>query len=57
MKPHKNGLLYWCDSIEKQFKPREIVPRGENPTMISEEFLATAIKYIRALCKDDEDGR
>jgi hypothetical protein len=48
---NKKEILYWCDSVENTWKPREDVPRGENPLLIPESFLATAIRYLRALCE------
>ena len=46
-------ILNWCDSIDLQFDPRELdnIPRGESPRLIEEQFLATAIRYLRAMCE------
>lgn len=54
MSMDKKEILYWCDSVENTWKPREDVPRGENPQLIPESFLATAIRYLRALCDHNE---
>ena len=53
----KKAILYWCNSVEKQFHPRELeqLMRGEKPLLIEEQFLATSIRYLRALC-DEEKG-
>ncbi len=51
---NKKEILYWCDSVENTWKPREDVPRGENPQLIPESFLATAIRYLRELCDHNE---
>ena len=50
----KKAILYWCDSVEKQFHPRELeqLMRGEKPLLIEEQFLATSIRYLRALCDE-----
>ena len=50
----REGILKWCDSVEKQFQPREVVPRGEVPKVIEEQFLATGIRYLRALCGEEK---
>jgi len=57
MSVDKKGILRWCDSVEKQFRPRELeqLMRGEKPLLIEEQFLATSIRYLRALC-DEEKG-
>jgi hypothetical protein len=49
----KKGILYWCDSVEKEFNPREHVPREIMVKMLPEQFLATSIRYLRALCQED----
>lgn len=51
----KKAILYWCDSVEKQFHPREldVIPRGEKPKLIEEQFLATSIRYLRAVCLEE----
>lgn len=43
------GILHWCSSVEQQFAPRLTVPRGREPKMISETFLATCIQHTRFL--------
>lgn len=43
------GVLHWCSSVEQQFAPRLTVPRGREPKMISETFLATCIQHTRFL--------
>jgi len=55
MKPSKEGILFWCDSIEKHFQPRELenIPRGENPRLIEEQFLAYSIRCLRAIYEDE----
>lgn len=50
MKIYREGILHWCDSVEKEFQPREEVSRGEVSKVIQEQFLATSIRYLRALC-------
>ncbi len=52
----KKGILHWCDSVEKEFHPRELheFMRGEKPLLIEEQFLATSIRYLRALCEEGE---
>ena len=52
MKINKEGILRWCDSVEKELNPREHVPREVMVKMISEQFLATSIRYLRALCEE-----
>lgn len=54
MKINREGILKWCDSVEKEFQPREEVPRGEVPKVIQEQFLATSIRYLRALCDEEK---
>lgn len=54
MKIDKEEILHWCDSVEETWKPREVVPRGEKPLLIPESFLATSIRYLRALCDHKE---
>ena len=48
----KKGILHWCDSVEKEFNPREHVPREIMVKMLPEQFLATSIRYLRALCEE-----
>jgi len=50
----KQTILNWCDTIEKCWKPREDIPRRLNPTMMPEQVLATAVRYIRMLCGRDQ---
>lgn len=47
------SILHWCDSVENTFHPRREIPRGEYPKLISEAFLATALEYLRFVCKDE----
>jgi hypothetical protein len=56
MKINKEGILFWCDSVEKQFQPRELenIPRGDNPRLIQEQFLAYSIRILRALCEEEK---
>ncbi len=56
MAVYKKGILDWCVSVEETFQPREDVPRGEKPKQISEQFLATAIRYLRATCSELPDS-
>lgn len=55
MSINKKDILYWCSSIEDQFNPRETIPRGETPKQIPEQFLAAAIRYMRALCDSEKE--
>jgi hypothetical protein len=48
----KKGMLKWCDSIEETFQPSEKF--SPSPQKIPEMFIATAIRYIRALCAEGE---
>jgi len=52
MKIDREGILHWCDSVEKEFQPRELhqIMKGEVPKQIPEQFIATSIRYLRALC-------
>lgn len=52
---NKKDKLYWAASVDETFNAREIVPDNEKARQIPEQFLATAIKYLRALCKDIPD--
>jgi len=56
MKIDREGIMKWCDSVEKQFHPREIhqIMRGEIPQKIDEQFLATSLRYLRALCEEKQ---
>jgi hypothetical protein len=47
------NILRWCDSVENTFHPRQEIPRGENPKLISEVFLAIALEYLRFVCKEE----
>lgn len=51
----KEGILHWCNSVEEQFHPREPheITRGEKPRLIEEQFLATGIRYLKALCEEE----
>jgi len=55
MKIDREGILHWCDSVEKEFQPRELhqIMKGEVPKQIPEQFLATSIRYLRALCGEE----
>jgi hypothetical protein len=55
MSVYKKGLLDWCSSVEETFSPREDVPHGEEPKQIPEQFLAAAIRYLRAVCAELPD--
>ena len=50
----KKAMLVWCDSVQKTWEPVECAPRSLRPR-IPEAFLATAIRYIRALCEEQGD--
>jgi hypothetical protein len=54
MSLNKKAILHWCDSVSNEFHPRELhqLMRGEKPLLIEEQFLATAISYLRALCEE-----
>jgi len=54
MKINKEGIIKWCDSVEKEFHPRELhqITKGEIPQRIEEQFLATSLRYLRALCEE-----
>ena len=54
-----NGMRHWCDSIEAACTPREImdIPSGEAPVQLPEQFLATALRYLRAACEDLDEAR
>ena len=54
-----SGMRHWCDSIEAACTPREImdIPSGETPVQLPEQFLATAIRYLRATCEDLDEAR
>jgi hypothetical protein len=54
-KVDKKGVQHWCDSVENQFSPRETVPRGEAPKQVPEQFLAMALRYLRALSEESTD--
>ncbi len=50
---YKKGILDWCSSVEETFQPREhLLPKGEKSKQIPEQFLATAIRYLRAACSE-----
>jgi hypothetical protein len=51
MTVYKKGILDWCSSVEETFQPRENLTRAEDAKQIPEQFLATAIRYLRAVCK------
>jgi hypothetical protein len=48
----RNGVLRWCASVEKEFSPREEIPRGDKAREVPETFLACAIRYLRALASE-----
>lgn len=52
MKINKDDMLSWCDSVENTWSPKENVDFKEQK-QIPEQFLATAIRYLRALCKEE----
>jgi len=52
MKINKHAMLQWCDSVEATFNPKENVDL-KNQKQIPEQFLAAAIRYLRALCKEE----
>ncbi len=43
MSVDKNGVLFWCKSVEETFQPRENVSPNEKPKQIPEQFLAAAL--------------
>lgn len=56
MKINKEEILKWCDSVEREFHPRELhqIVKGKIPNKIEEQFLATSIRYLRALCGEEK---
>lgn len=52
----REAIVKWCDSVEKEFHPRELhqLMRGEIPLLIEEQFLATSLRYLRALCSEEK---
>ncbi len=55
MSVDKNGVLFWCKSVEETFQPRENVSPNEKPKQIPEQFLAAALRYLRAVCAELPD--
>ncbi|HEY5267934.1 MAG TPA: hypothetical protein VII94_02275 [Candidatus Saccharimonadales bacterium] len=55
MSVSKDGILFWCKSVEETFQPREDVPHNEKPKQIPEQFLAAALRYLRAVCVELPD--
>lgn len=53
MKINKKAILFWCDSVESTWSPREGM-KVDNPKQVPEQFLATAIRYLRALCENND---
>ena len=51
------GVRFWCDSVDKTFSPRREIPRGEKPGLLPEQFLAEALRFLRACCDTIEDHR
>jgi hypothetical protein len=49
---NKSEIIKWVDSIEKEFSPRENVAHGEIVKNIPEQFLATSLRYLKALCAE-----
>lgn len=49
---NKSEIIKWVDSIEKEFSPRENVAHGEIGKNIPEQFLATSLRYLKALCAE-----
>jgi hypothetical protein len=52
---YKKGILDWCSSVEETFQPRENIPPRESPKQVPEQFLAAAIRYLRAACVELPD--
>ena len=53
MKVNKKAILFWCDSVESTWTPREET-KIDNQKQIPEQFLAMAIRFLRELCKDND---
>ena len=52
MSVDKNGVLFWCKSVEETFQPRENVSPNEKPKQIPEQFLAAALEiFARCMCR------
>ena len=49
----KQAMLHWCDSVEETWHPKEGNISNGCLLMIPEQFLATAIRYLREICKED----
>jgi hypothetical protein len=45
-----NEILCWCDSIQDTWNPKEEISQNTHPMLIPEQFLSTAIRYLRAVC-------
>jgi len=46
----KKAILYWCDSVEKEFESLNTVIGGDK--IVPKKFLDTSIQYLRALCEE-----
>jgi hypothetical protein len=53
-KSDKDKILHWCDSVQKTWNPREELSKDERPILVPEQFLATSIRYLRALCEEEK---
>jgi len=49
----KKAILYWCDSVEKEFESLNAVIGGDK--IVPKKFLDTSIQYLRALCEEKEE--
>ena len=48
----KKAILYWCDSVEKEFESLNAVIGGDK--IVPKKFLDTSIQYLRALCEEEK---
>jgi hypothetical protein len=48
----KKAILYWCDSVEKEFESLNVVIGGDK--IVPKKFLDTSIQYLRALCEEEK---
>ena len=51
---NKKAMLHWCDSVEETWHPREQFTKDS--FRIPEQFLAAAIRYLRAACAELPDS-
>lgn len=48
----KNGILKWCDLVEKELQSLNVVIGGDK--IVPKKFLDASIQYLRVLCNEEK---